>query len=165
MGEDRLLEALGDFVSVSDSKLSGGDDATMRHLLRANLGFRTLADIDRKSRFLFVADEEIEYEPKPVKKFLLEKEGAGLAMLETLRPQFEALDEWTEERFEALFTELCEATDQKLGQVAQPVRVAISGGSVSPPIYDSLVLLGRERTLRRIDRCLQECRGLLESST
>lgn len=163
--EDRLLEAVNDFVSVSGSTLAAGDEATMRHLLRANQGFRTLADIDRKSRFLFVADEEIQYEPKPVKKFLLKKDGAGLAMLETLRPKFEALDEWTEKRFEALFTEICESTDQKLGQVAQPVRVAISGGSVSPPIYDSLVLLGRERTLRRIDRCLQECRGSTGPST
>ena len=160
--EDRLLEALGDFVSVSGSALAAGDQATLRHLVSANHGFRTLADIDRKSRFLFVADEKIEYEPKPVKKFLLKKDGAGLDMLEMLRPKLEALDEWTVERFEALFEEICESTDQKLGQVAQPVRVAISGGSVSPPIYDSLVLLGRERTLRRIDRCLQECRGSSE---
>jgi glutamyl-tRNA synthetase len=41
-----------------------------------------------------------------------------------------------------------------LGKVAQPIRVAISGGTVSPPIFQSLEFLGRSRALGRIDQCL-----------
>ena len=41
-----------------------------------------------------------------------------------------------------------------LGKVAQPIRVAVSGGPVSPPIYDTLVILGRDASLRRMERCL-----------
>ena len=41
-----------------------------------------------------------------------------------------------------------------LGKVAQPVRVAVSGSTVSPPIFDTLAILGRDATLARIDRCL-----------
>ena len=41
-----------------------------------------------------------------------------------------------------------------LGKVAQPIRVAISGTSVSPPIIESLELLGKQRALARIDRCV-----------
>ena len=41
-----------------------------------------------------------------------------------------------------------------LGKVAQPIRVAVSGGTVSPPIFESLEFLKRERTLARLDRCL-----------
>ena len=46
------------------------------------------------------------------------------------------------------------AAGLKLGKVAQPIRVAVSGGTVSPPIFESLEFLGRARTLARIDRCL-----------
>ena len=45
--------------------------------------------------------------------------------------------------------------DGKLGRVAQPVRVAVAGGPVSPPICDTLILLGKESSLRRIDLCLE----------
>ena len=41
-----------------------------------------------------------------------------------------------------------------LGKVAQPLRVAISGSTISPPIFESLEFLGRERTLARVERCL-----------
>ena len=48
----------------------------------------------------------------------------------------------------------CERTGLGLGKVAQPIRVAVTGGTVSPPIFESLEFLGRQRTLARIDRCL-----------
>jgi glutamyl/glutaminyl-tRNA synthetase len=41
-----------------------------------------------------------------------------------------------------------------LGKVAQPIRVAVSGGTVSPPIFQSLEFLGQSATLKRIDRCI-----------
>ena len=44
----------------------------------------------------------------------------------------------------------------KLGKVAQPLRIAVSGGTVSPAIFDTLAILGKESTLRRIDRCLAQ---------
>ena len=42
-----------------------------------------------------------------------------------------------------------------LGKIAQPIRVAVTGSTVSPPIFQSLELLGKERTLTRIERCLR----------
>ncbi len=42
-----------------------------------------------------------------------------------------------------------------MGKVAQPIRVAVTGTTISPAIYDTLVILGKDRTLIRIDRCLQ----------
>jgi glutamyl-tRNA synthetase len=44
-----------------------------------------------------------------------------------------------------------------LGKVAQPIRVAVSGGSVSPPIDVTLEILGRETTLQRLDRAIAAC--------
>ena len=46
-----------------------------------------------------------------------------------------------------------------LGKVAQPVRVAVAGGSVSPPIDVALEILGRDVTLARIDRAIERSRG------
>ncbi len=44
-----------------------------------------------------------------------------------------------------------------LGKVAQPIRVAVSGGSVSPPIDVTLEILGRDTTLQRLDRAIAAC--------
>jgi glutamyl-tRNA synthetase len=55
--------------------------------------------------------------------------------------------------------------DLKLGKVAQPVRVAVSGGPVSPPIDVTLELLGREKTLARLDRALAYIDGLESPET
>jgi len=45
-----------------------------------------------------------------------------------------------------------------LGKLAPPIRVALTGTAVSPPLNEALAALGRERTLARIDRCLQVVR-------
>ena len=52
-----------------------------------------------------------------------------------------------------------ERTGAKPGKVFQPVRVAIAGGTVSPGIFESVALLGREETLQRIDRTLERARA------
>jgi glutamyl-tRNA synthetase len=51
------------------------------------------------------------------------------------------------------------ATEGNLGKVAQPLRVAVSGGTVSPPIFDTLAILGKASTLERMRRCLQAFGG------
>lgn len=57
---------------------------------------------------------------------------------------------WTAEAIEAALRGLAEATDTKLGPLLQPIRVAVSGKTVSPPLFETLELLGRERSLERI---------------
>jgi glutamyl-tRNA synthetase len=61
---------------------------------------------------------------------------------------------WQAEDLEAAIKQYCEAKGLTLGNVAQPIRVALSGTTVSPPIFQSLEFLGRDRSLTRIDRCL-----------
>jgi glutamyl-tRNA synthetase len=78
--------------------------------------------------------------------------------LETLRAAREALagvEPFTVENVEAALRGLVEARQVKPGAVFQPVRVAIAGTTVSPGIFESVALLGREETLRRIDRALE----------
>jgi glutamyl/glutaminyl-tRNA synthetase len=62
--------------------------------------------------------------------------------------------DWSEAALEALVHALAEARcEGKLGELAQPLRIAVSGGPVSPPLFGVLALLGKEETLARIDAC------------
>jgi glutamyl-tRNA synthetase len=62
---------------------------------------------------------------------------------------------WTAPALELAITSYAQsAAERQLGKVAQPLRVAVSGGTVSPPIFDTLAILGRDSTLARIDRCI-----------
>jgi glutamyl-tRNA synthetase len=74
---------------------------------------------------------------------------AGL-LLAALHTALDALDRWDTESTEAAVRQVAEDAGVKLGQVAQPLRVALTGRKTSPGIFDVLVLLGREESLGRI---------------
>ena len=75
-------------------------------------------------------------------------------MLEYLASKLRGLSEWSTESIEELVKQVCDEKDVKMGAVAQPLRVAASGTAISPAIGETLALLGQDRTLARIDRCL-----------
>jgi len=155
--EERLLAAFDDYLAVNpDSPLSQAnlDAETKRTLLHVNKGFRTFADIETKSGFIYRDDDAIQYDPAAVKKVLAKNDNAGYKMLDTLLPQLEATDPWTPETLETLIKNICESQQVGMGKVAQPIRVAVSGTTVSPAIYDTLVLLGKQKTLNRLRRTL-----------
>ncbi len=131
-------------------------DNELRGVLRACAGFRTFRQVQEKVRFLFTADDAIEYSPKAVKKVLAKNDGAGYAMLEYLLPRFESLTEWSAASLEALLETACSERHAKLGQVAQPIRVAITGSTISPSIHESLAALGKDHTVARINRCIAQ---------
>ena len=156
---ERLLAAFDDWLSVNpDSPIAKAnlDTATRRMLLAANTSVRTLADLESRAGFIFAADDAIAYDPAAVKKVLEKGDGAGYAMLETLVAVFEGLEPWSEEAIDETIRAFCETQAVGMGKVAQPIRVAVSGGTVSPGIGQTLALLGREKTLRRIRRVLTE---------
>jgi glutamyl-tRNA synthetase len=87
---------------------------------------------------------------------------AGNGGVETLRAAREALaaaDPFTVETVEQALRGVVERSGSKPGKVFQPVRVAIAGSTVSPGIFESVTLLGREQTLARIDRALGRATG------
>lgn len=79
---------------------------------------------------------------------VLRKAGA-LEVVRAAEPVLEQVD-WDEQAIEDALRGLSEQLDMGFGKVAQPVRVAVTGTTVSPPLFESLVLLGRERTLARL---------------
>ena len=72
--------------------------------------------------------------------------------------------DWNVESLKGLVDAACERHQVKPGKVAQPLRVAVTGGAVSPSIEDTLVLLGRERALRRLRSAISGAPAFDESS-
>lgn len=157
---ERLLAAYKDYLAVNaeTSPIAKArlDEATIRELLRVNAGFRSFPDIDRKSGFIYMDDTAIQYDPAAVKKVLAKGDGAGYSILEHVLPRLETLEPWSQRSLEALIEGVCAEKSVGMGNVAQPIRVAVSGTTISPAIYDTLVLLGKAKTLARIRRCLAQ---------
>jgi len=76
--------------------------------------------------------------------------GNAQPLLAALHTALDALDDWDTEALESAVRQVAEDAGVKLGQVAQPLRAALTGRKTSPGIFDVLVLLGREESLDRI---------------
>lgn len=116
--------------------------------------------------FLIAEDESIEYDftPKGIRKAMTNSDGAGVKLLEELRAAFDALpeDNFGHAAHEKI-NELAEAAGINMGKYAQPVRIAVAGSPVTPPLDVTLDLLGKSATLERIDRCLVAAKAHLDS--
>ncbi len=136
-----------------------GADPGERDLTPVALTFRerarTLVDMAKAASFLYLPDAAVETDPDAVKGFL---NATTLPLLEGYTALLTAQAEWTEAHLEAVTHAWCEAQGLKLGKLAQPVRVALAGQKVGPGLYQTLVLLGRESTLRRLHASLDTCR-------
>ena len=127
-----------------------GDDAWLaRALATEQERAKTLVELVEFSRFYLV--DEIAIDPAAAKKFL---KAESVPPLRMLRERLATLEPWTTETIERVFDHALEAFDLTLGWLAQPVRVAVTGTSVSPGIFEVLDILGRERALARLDRAL-----------
>ena len=117
---------------------------------------RTLADPRRDGAFFFKGTEEITYDPKVVKKVLSKNDGEGLAVLGELRAVLNECAAWAVAPLAVALDGYAEEKGLGMGKIAQPLRVAVSGATVSPPIHETLVILGRGEVLARINRCLMQ---------
>ncbi len=104
------------------------------------------------SALFFVTSRPISYTDKA--KNMLDDE--GLSHLRRLRDDFSALGDWKSDIIEAHIRAYADAGDPpvKLGKIAQPLRAALSGSTVSPPIFEVMALLGKDETLGRMDDAL-----------
>ena len=135
------LEALG---------VSAEDDARLAAVARAQQErAKTLREMAENSLFFF--REPAGYEEKAAKKNLTPETAP---LLEAVRERLDALPVWKAPEIHVVIQAVAEQQGVGMGRVAQPVRVAVSGGSVSPPIDVTLEILGRDTTLRRIDRAV-----------
>ena len=106
---------------------------------------KTLIEMAEKSAFFF--RKQVEFDEKARSKFLTDE---VKPLLEKVINGLSALDDFSSDKIESLFKKTVEEESLKLGKLAQPVRVALTGTTVSPGIYDVIMLLGKERTLKRL---------------
>ncbi|HEX6972343.1 MAG TPA: glutamate--tRNA ligase [Limnochordia bacterium] len=115
---------------------------------------KTLAEIVEGTRFFF--EERITYDPASWQKVMVPE---AFGHLERLRPRLGALTDWEAPALEALCRAYVSEAGVKPKAVFQPVRVALTGKQVSPPLFETMALLGRERCLVRLDDCLSRWRS------
>jgi len=151
---EKVLQHFKAYLKHVSSPVQQADDALLARIIKLCEGARTFEDIERKSVFVFLEDEQIEFEEKAVQKVLMKDR--ALEILRQVRAELAALPELSEQAIEEMLRRLAEARQVGLGKVAQPLRVALCGTTISLPIFDSVSLLGRERTLKRIDLTLEE---------
>jgi glutamyl-tRNA synthetase len=125
------------------------DEALRARFLAAMPGLKerakTLIELVDSAYFLY-AERPLTFEPK-AEALLAE---GGRDRIAALLPHLTALTDWTAEATEAAIRAFAEEHGIKLGQAAQPLRAALTGRSTSPPLFDVMVVLGRETCLERL---------------
>jgi len=110
---------------------------------------KTLVELANSADYFFV--DEVTYEDAAKKKFL---SAETLPIFETLLEKLSSLVEFTVLELQNIFGEITEKRGIKLVQVAQPVRVALTGGTVSPGIFEVMEILGKEKVIERLKKAV-----------
>jgi glutamyl-tRNA synthetase len=140
-----LLAELPDGAETTARIETAGWDRLAKALPSLKERAKTLNDLLSGASYL-LAMRPLQIDDKAGK--LLDAEGR--ANLAELCSQLEAAADWHAPTLEALVRTYAERTGQKLGKVAQPLRAALTGSAVSPPVFDVMTVLGREEALARI---------------
>jgi glutamyl-tRNA synthetase len=118
---------------------------------------KTLEEMAHSAMFFFCAPEH--YDTKAKDKWCV---GHGDKILHAVRTVLASADTNDEKTMERSFRKIAyELGEGKLSKVVQPLRIALTGTSTSPPIFTVLSILGHEETLRRIDKALAEMKATL----
>ena len=111
---------------------------------------KTLVELAKSLRY-YIA-EDIVYDEKAKAKFLNEK---SMPYLRELKEGIESISDFSVHELEKVFKSIVEKHGIKLGALAQPVRVAMTGGTESPGIFEVLEVLGRNKTVKRLERAIK----------
>lgn len=111
---------------------------------------KTLADMSKSLRY-YIA-EEVVYDEKAREKFLNEK---SRPLLIELKERLAMIPEFSHHELEKVFKAIIDKHGIKLGALAQPVRVAMTGGTESPGIFEVLEIIGKEKAQRRLEKAIK----------
>jgi len=110
---------------------------------------KTMVELVDAGHYFFT--DEVTLDEKAAKKFLT---NAARAPLEHLKAELTSIEDFTHENIERAFTGTLEKCGLNMGELAQPVRVALTGSTVSPGIHEVIEVLGKRRTLDRLQKVL-----------
>ncbi len=113
---------------------------------------KTLVEMAQGAAFYY--RDDIEFEEKAAKKFL---KSENQYLLNKCADRFEGLGDFSQDSQEEVFKQIMDQTGLGFGKIAQPLRVAVTGTTVSPGIFEMFIALGKEKTVQRIRRAAQFC--------
>jgi glutamyl/glutaminyl-tRNA synthetase len=149
--EPRVTPAIVSARLATEEELTARRDWYLRLLELLRVRSRTIDDIVRQAKPYFLDD--IEYDPTAVANNW--KDPAEAAdLLRSTRDVLAKVPEWKTEPLETALRSLAELRGISAGKVFQPLRVALTGLTVSPGIFEMLLQMGRELSLKRIDKAL-----------
>jgi glutamyl-tRNA synthetase len=149
----RLVEEVIPFIAAKGYPVP--QDKAWLEKMVATLQERAKTLVELVDTAHYYLAEEIIFDEKAAKKFLTRESAAPIA---SLVQKLSALGDFTEAAIERAFTQTLEEHGLQMGALAQPVRVALTGGTVSPGIHDVIAVLGKERTIRRLQSALDSIR-------
>jgi glutamyl-tRNA synthetase len=148
-----LVAALAPFMRAHGVEIAG-DPRTEKAIATLQPRSKTLKEMADQALFYF--QDEVAYEAEAVKKFLTVD---ALPVLERVRQGIAALADFTEAGLEGAFQAIMAETGLKLGKIAQPVRVALSGRAASPGLFEIIAIIGRPAALSRLQRAIDTIRS------
>jgi glutamyl-tRNA synthetase len=145
---DELAEDMRQYISEQGFHTTDGPDL---HAVLEVFAERcsTLVELAEEIRFLY--QDFTEYDEKQAKK---QFRPATLPVLESLKQQYSALDNWTAEAVHEVVENTVNALQVGFGKVGQPLRLAVTGNGKSPSIDVTLALLGKTKTLQRLEQAI-----------
>ena len=146
---DKLVEPLKPFLKHHGVEIK---DSALLQMVIGTLHARskTLEEMAQSALFYFV--DPVDYEQKAVKKFF---NPAAAECLQLMIKQFEKLQKFSEENLENAFKAVVDQTGMKLGQIAQPVRLALTGKTASPGIFEVSAILGKDKVISRLQKAIR----------
>lgn len=154
---ERLMEALKPYLAdLGYETRLGPELAHVAEIQRHRA--ESLVEMAQKSGFVY--EEPSDYAPKAAKQHL---RPVSMPVLDELSTRLDSLTVWTVESTQEAVSDVAAKLGLKLGKVAQPLRVAVTGDSASPGIGETLFLIGKDRTLARLSRARDYVRARAES--
>jgi glutamyl-tRNA synthetase len=148
----QLAQEVKPFIAKAGYAIPG-DDAWLEKMV-ATLKERAKTLVELVDFAKFYLREDIDIDPKAAAKFLKPEVKEQLTALAAELEKLEG--DFSEASVQRVFEDVLGRFGMKLGQLAQPVRVALTGGTVSPGIYEVIAVLGRERTVARLRKAIAQ---------
>jgi glutamyl-tRNA synthetase len=143
----QLAREVRPFIERAGDTQIPGDEAWLEKMI-ATLRERAKTLVELVDFAKFYLTDAITIDPKAAAKFLKPEVAEPL---KALAQEMESIDgDFNEATVQTAFERVLERFGMKLGQLAQPVRVALTGGTVSPGIYEVIAVLGKARTVARL---------------
>ncbi len=150
-------EKLADLVMpflVKDGTVSEGQELDKKWLSLAvdTLKERSKTMLELAASLKYYIAEDVVFDEKAKNKFLNEN---SKSLLLELKEGIVSMGDFSVESIEALFKSIVEKHEMKLGKLAQPVRVALTGGTQSPGIFEVIEVMGKDKVIRRLDKAVE----------